>query len=350
MLSVDNEEEELLRRRIQRTLLEQLQYPFMTDRYEQLVEAHPQTFKWIFCSSNEWQSRWTDFGKWLEEDHGIYWINGKPASGKSTLMKHIYDDPRTKKHLQNWSQRYNTKHIPYCLATFFFWNTGTSLQKSQDGLLRSLLFQVLGQHPYLIHLVFPTRWAQHYTGTLNIGQEIRKEPWSSRQLHDAFERLIRQTQYPLKICFCIDGLDEFSGDAEQLCLFFQRLGEISKNTKICLSSRPWVEFKRNFKDCARLRLQDFTRDDIRLYVNDILNKSAVFRQLAACDKNLASELAREIKDRAEGVFLWVQVVCRLLLKGVNNSDTIPQLWARLKSFPTELNALYQSILINLVSD
>lgn len=344
MLSVGHKEEQLLRRTIQQTLLELLQYPYMTGRYEQLMEAHPETFGWIFCNSDEWEFPWTNFEKWLRYGQGIYWVNGKPASGKSTLMKHIYDDTRTRRYLEQWGQKGSAGSAPCCLATFFFWSTGTTLQKSQNGLLRSLLFQVLGQHPDLIPLALPARWIELYTGTLSIGERIHPNPWSSTELYEAFERLIRQTQYPLKICFLIDGLDEFSGDKEQLCLFFKRLSTMSDATKICLSSRPWVEFKNNFEDCASLRLQDLTARDISRYINDKLNSSAVFTKLATRNTELASNLSSEIVNRAEGVFLWVDIVVHLLLKGINNRDTIPQLWTRLRSFPSELHGLYESIL------
>lgn len=210
MLSVNDEEEKALRRTVQKQILEMLRYPYMTDRYEQLVEAHPDTFEWIFSDSDSWKFPWTDFGKWLREGEGIYWIKGKPASGKSTLMKHIYDDRRTRQYLEQWSQKGSASAVPCCLATFFFWSTGTMMQKSQEGLLRSLLFQILGQYPQLIPLVFPLRWAQIYIGSSTLGQEIQPESWSSKQLHDAFERLTRQTKYPLKICFCIDGLTNFT--------------------------------------------------------------------------------------------------------------------------------------------
>jgi hypothetical protein len=262
-------------------------------------------------------------------------------------MKHIYDDRRTKGYLQQWSRTRTAGTVPFCLATFFFWSTGTVLQKSQDGLLRSLLFQVLGQHPELIPIVFSVRWAQLYSGKLSLGQEVHPDPWSSRQLHDALECLIQQTQYPLNMCFCIDGLDEFNGDTEQLCLFFKRLSAMSVNLKICVSSRPWVAFKHNFEGGASLRLQDLSAKDISTYVNDKLKASVAFTQLAARDGDLTLELTKDIVARAEGVFLWVKVVIHLLLQGVNNRDTIPQLWARLRSFPRELNGLYQLILTQI---
>ncbi|KAH8751177.1 hypothetical protein BGZ57DRAFT_775112, partial [Hyaloscypha finlandica] len=72
-----------------------------------------------------------------------------------------------------------------------------------------------------------------------------------------------------------------------------------------------------------LKLQDLTTNDIVTYVNDKLYRSTAFITLAIHNRDLASRLAKEIIIRAEGVFLWVKVVIRLLLKGINNWDTIP---------------------------
>ena len=52
------------------------------DRREQVQDAHRETFRWIFQSDHE-----TGFAKWLPSGDGIFWIHGKPASGKSTLIK-----------------------------------------------------------------------------------------------------------------------------------------------------------------------------------------------------------------------------------------------------------------------
>ena len=58
-------------------------------RLEEIKEAYKTTFDWIFENSE------LDFCSWLQNGSGIYWINGKPGSGKSTLMKHVYRHPRT---------------------------------------------------------------------------------------------------------------------------------------------------------------------------------------------------------------------------------------------------------------
>jgi hypothetical protein len=64
--------------------------------------------------------------------------------------------------------------------------------------------------------------------------------WKLTQLKDALRALSNQTVLLLKICFIIDGLDEFdgdNGDYEELGALFQEIIR-SKSTKVCLSNRP----------------------------------------------------------------------------------------------------------------
>jgi hypothetical protein len=70
-------------------ILESLRYDAINLRYEAVPEAHEQTFAWILQPNHgETESEWSDFAQWLQEGEGIFWINGKAGSGKSTLMKY----------------------------------------------------------------------------------------------------------------------------------------------------------------------------------------------------------------------------------------------------------------------
>lgn len=342
MLNVSEEDEKQLQNYVSRTILKTLSFPRMTNRYENILEAHPETYQWIFSDAAEGTLPWSNFRSWLQEDGEIYWISGKAGSGKSTLMKYIFDNPKTLQCLQTWS-RTNTEVTPCCVASFFFWNSGTEIQKSQQGLLRALLLQVLMKNPDLAPIVFPSVWAQVYAAPMDHDRALGTT-WSLRQLHEGLERLILQKQYPLKICFFVDGLDEYSGNSESLCTLFKNLSTKNKRVKFCLSSRPWVQFQQNFVNCAKLRLHDLTFQDIGAYVNDKFRQSPAFTKLADSDGNLASSLVREITEGAQGVFLWVKVVVQLLLQGVNNRDSIAQLWKRLRSIPKDLYPLYTFML------
>ncbi|KAH8773150.1 hypothetical protein F5882DRAFT_172339 [Hyaloscypha sp. PMI_1271] len=162
MLNVSKSAESKLRSDVYLEICSSLQYPTMTHRYEDVLEAYPETFEWAFHDPTKEQLPWDNLAHWLEQSHGIYWVNGKAGSGKSTFMKHLYDDRRTRKYLKTWAG-----NAPLCVASFFFWNSGSREQKSQIGLLRSLLFQLFSQHPNLIPIVLPELWAKTYSNAVN---------------------------------------------------------------------------------------------------------------------------------------------------------------------------------------
>ncbi len=59
-------------------------------------------------------------------------------------MKFIYRDERFHRYLTAWSGS-----VPLVTASFSAWNAGSPLQKSLEGLLRSLLYDLLAQLPAL---------------------------------------------------------------------------------------------------------------------------------------------------------------------------------------------------------
>jgi hypothetical protein len=345
MNEVSRFQETRARKYVQNWILQGLRYPSMTYRYESIVEAYPETFDWVFRESTEEQRSWSNFSNWLESGSGVYWINGKAGSGKSTLMKHIFDDSRTRRHLEAWAQKSTEgcDSAPLCLATFFFWNSGDPSQKSQPGLLRALLVQVLKLCPDLIPIIAPHYWERGYSAIITGKGFGGSDPtWNLRQLIDAFKALISQTSIPLKLCFLVDGFDEFEGDHEEMAALFK---EVTKSTtvKICLSSRPWVVFQETYCSCPSMRLQDLTFHDIKIYVDGKFDSNPAFRRLAAEEPELAEVLRNEVVARADGVFLWVQIVVKSLLDGMRNHDDIDILRERLERMPRELEPLYKHL-------
>jgi hypothetical protein len=84
-------------------LLNKLGFPEIVQRQERIPKALQNTFEWVYQEPKPDQN-WTSFIEWLACGNGIYWITGKPGSGKSTLMKFIHGDDRTVLHLREWSK------------------------------------------------------------------------------------------------------------------------------------------------------------------------------------------------------------------------------------------------------
>jgi hypothetical protein len=339
---------------VQDSILASLAYPSMTERYQDIIEAHPKTFQWVFENPTADQLPWSNFSEWLIKGSGVYWINGKAGSGKSTLLKHIFDDPRTKQYLMMWAKkviRREHQPPPLCLATFFFWNSGSPEQKSQSGLLRALLYQVLSSCPDLVSVILPELWSEIYSVSikdLSHHHTSISKGWTLRNLSQAFLKLIRQRRVPLKLCFLVDGLDEFDGDHEEMAALFKEVTD-NPDVKICLSSRPWVVFQKMYCSCPSLRLQDLTFPDIKYYVSDKFERNTAFRDLESEEPESALLLRNEVVEKAEGVFLWVKIVVNSLLLGLTNEDHIEILRERLRLMPPELIPLYR-YLISLIDE
>lgn len=306
----------------------------MTDRVDEVSLAHQRTFEWIFRNPVTDQKPWTNFLDWLRYGTGCYWINGKAGSGKSTLMKYIYGDARTTTALELWAGQ-----STIITSSFFFWNLGSLLQKTQSGLLRSLLFDILERHQGLIPSVFP-RLCRAVLADKTATPLV--EP-SFAELRQAFLKLVGQASISLKMCFFIDGIDEFDGIFEELLELIMAISS-SPYVKFVLSSRPipiCVDF---FSQHAKLRLQDLTHDDIRFYVEDKLAGNVHMSRLKETEGALATNLIMEVCDKASGVFLWVMLVVRSLLQGLRNFDRISDLRHRLEELPADLESLYQHML------
>jgi predicted NACHT family NTPase len=168
------------------------------------------------------------------------------------------------------------------------------------------------------------------------------EPPSRAELKRALMRLVDQQEIPVRLFLLIDGLDEYDGsdmDMAELADFFKSV-TASPNVKALISSRPLLVFEDNFAHLPSLRLQDLTFNDILTYVNDTLGAHHGMMQLAKLDKRRAHALLRDIVNASSGVFLWVRLVVRSLLEGLQNFDHLSDLEYRVRQLPPDLEDLY----------
>ncbi|RFU34867.1 hypothetical protein B7463_g1457, partial [Scytalidium lignicola] len=319
-------------RRFAKLVTNHLRFGDMKDREDTIAEAHRKTFEWIFHDPGTEQKPWSSFIDWLQSDSDIYWITGKAGSGKSTLMKYIYRDPRMVQNLNTWA---STSGL--VIAGFFFWNSGTSLQMSQIGLLRSLLCQILYSKPSFAASLFPGDWEMYAIFGL------RPHDFSFPELRRAFRALKQACVEETKLCLFVDGLDEFDGKPTDIIDLFKDI-ITSPQIKICTSSRPWVVFEEEFRTVPSLRLQDLTEPDIKLFISEKFQGNSMFSEIQKHEEKFAQDLISSVSERASGVFLWVHLVVQSLLEGLSSGDRISDLQVRLDTIPGDLEGLFQKIL------
>lgn len=231
-------------------------------------------------------------------------------------MKFLEGHETTWDLLREWS--HPMRLVP---ASFYFWNAGTHMQKSLEGLLQSLLHMTLSHCPNLIPVVCGSRWSSAAGQISN--------PWLLPELQDAFAALKSQEEIPTKFYFHIDGLDEYDGD-------------LFRVIKICVSSRPWNEFQHTIGNSnnGSLQLHLFTRRDIELFAREsILN-----HRIETVEDDFYNGIIHEIGERSQGVFLWVRLVVHSLRDGIFNGDPISLLRKRLEELPSDLEDFFEHIL------
>ncbi|KAL2795439.1 hypothetical protein BJX66DRAFT_302074 [Aspergillus keveii] len=309
----------------QQEILDTLDFREMDSRYSSIKKEHEETFQWIFKNPD------LGFFEWLKTGNGVFWIEGKAGSGKSTLIKYLVKADYTRAALREWAG-----DCQLLMASHFFWAGGSTMQKSQEGLLRTILFQVLRKYPNLLPNVCVKRWKNE------------KQPYSSNwdydELVETLDLISRQTLSHTRFCFFVDGLDEFSGHQQSLVELVNNVAT-SPSIKICVSSRPWNPFVKAFDSkVPQLKLETLTKGDIQKYVDDKLSTRLSSADYGTDERR---EIAEQIVSRARGVFLWVYLVIDSLLRGLDEGDDIKDMRRRLDCLPDDLEDFFKRILLTI---
>ncbi|CAI4213161.1 unnamed protein product [Parascedosporium putredinis] len=304
---------------VKQRILRQLIFDELPRRREQIYRADDETCGWVFDTDKldpetrgDNRSRASqEIVEWLRGSNGVLHISGKAGSGKSTLVRYIAQQQRTMQELATWAGE-----KPLIKADFYFWNSGSELQRSQQGFFRSLLFEVLRSAPDLIGEVFPGLWSR-YQGS-----------WT------------KESGY--KFCFFIDGLDEYEGDImaqEELALRLVQWAEMD-NVKILTAARPHHEYNGILaRRDNTIHLHTLNKPDIEAYCKTRFAKDRI-----ACREGKSLDpIVEKISSSAEGIFLWAFLVVNKLLEAMRQGDPLHVVRKKLDETPKELNELYTNL-------
>jgi len=311
-------------------------------RLNHLAKIKPKYLEWIWdrkegsgdttdavAASSDMKDRDSaGFVEWLMSDQPMFWVSGKPGSGKFTLMKYLSDLNREPEPLLcitgcQW-------HIVYF---FFDFRASKSVANSLEGMLRSLLAQLVRCSAAVARHVRSTDLGQHVLGGFrNIAYDL---------LESTMFSCLQATES--RVCVIIDGLDEFEGEFEgsyrDLIASLKCLARDSV-AKICVSGRPESAFEHAFVKVPRIKMQDFNHGTIVAYTTDLLSAYAN----DFLDATSVEELVNEIADESLGVFLWVHLVCNDCVNGMFAHETMGELQRRVEFYPRKLDEVYERML------
>jgi hypothetical protein len=333
-------------------IVESLKYPQMNDREWQIHAADDSTLGDLFIGEEFKNHPQTmSLLTFLEKGSGLFWIQGKPASGKSTLMKYLLSRSSGADKLWTCS---DTREVIF--VGHFCWVAGSTSQRSLQGLLQSVLYQVLQADLALVPVACSSQWSSGSSPT----------QWHEKDLWSCLFAAVQASDK--RFCFFIDGLDELQPERDHV-LLSKALNRLSShgNVKVVVSSRPWAAFERDLKHDDRIfTMQENNRLAIIRYIRNELNTHAIdesFTQVSwdcinenpdGCPPihhhDEAHDLAARIAMRANGVFLWVALVMKAVCWHIALGCPVSVLNSYVDKLPTELGDYVQSMIFKRIHE
>lgn len=266
----------------------------------------PGTCDWI--TSNDIFKNWLQSGCSPIHDRLLV-ISGTHGCGKTVLASSIVTGL--------------TKDTQYSL--FFAFSSSDGSRQTSDNLIRTILYQLLHEtsSQEAVDIVHQLRLK---------GQPTTSELW---------EVFIRMTSSLTKPVYCtVDGIDECSDFNHSMCLKIMHILRLCPNLRIVLLGRPHV-VRANAEHLDSLAI-DLTSAllsrDIESFLENEIAQSALLSL-----PELRKTIFTTLKDRSDGMFLWV----RLMVDDLKRSSSRSELKVRLESLPCGLEEAYHTAFLRL---
>ncbi|CAG9992097.1 unnamed protein product [Clonostachys byssicola] len=324
-------------------LQKSLEYPDMNSRRNAILEPRDATFGRIFRSytntinsSNSPNTKaidkvWQSFVDWLRSHEPVFWIQGKPGAGKSTLMKYIVNHEETQKLLGQWCPQSR-------ILSHYFWKIGSTMENNLQGLYCSLIHQLIDENEAI------------FTRILHEFPFVKKKTyvndWSTPELDSVLDYILDSAVDRNPVCIFIDGLDEYRGGQKDLIGRMKGFSQ-HEQVKLCVSSRPEERLLEGFDTTPNLKLQDLTKPDM---ISSIEERLGVFERRGQISSETLDTIAKLLIVKAEGVFLWLQLTLQSIENGIENEDSNEFLIMRLKDLPSDIMDLYADMWTRLNQD
>ena len=277
-------------------------------------------YKWILRTKE-----YAAFTDWSDDKSDLrpcrlLWIKGHAGTGKTMLLigiiRELADQPSI---------------LAPSLSYFFCQGTGDKTLSSATTTLRSLIWLLLFQQPYLIsHL----QSIYEYTGP-----SIFHDRNAFGVLSDAFKSMLKDPQLS-STYLIIDALDECDQGWVELVELISSSLTLSDKVKWLVSSRPEVKLKNPDTTGSLVELDS---QNLAGPVNAYIDyKLSVLKGKDGYDDDTLAEVSREIRQRAMNTFLWVALVFKALdsVEGWDAVDII-------KRIPGGLTELYDHMMTRI---
>ncbi|KAL9025906.1 MAG: hypothetical protein Q9196_005347 [Gyalolechia fulgens] len=265
----------------------------------------------------EWFTNDTNYEAWssgFEQIPKLFWLSGKPATGKSTIAAHVV------------RQLYDSN----LGCSYFFFKHGDRTKSSVATMLRSVAYQMALTNPQIRTGIL----SMHESGIV-IDADDERTLWRS-----LFVSRIFRTDFHQPYFWIIDALDECT----DFGCFLPMLAKIDKKIplRVLVTSRPssviqTLLSQEKLYTVGKEVTVESSYEDIRIVLE------ANTRLLPMDDPAACQGLIARILDKSNGCFLWASLV----LKELETTHSEQQIQEVLDSVPSEMDSLYTRILDNM---
>jgi hypothetical protein len=285
-------------------LLQLLRFPELEERQMAIKDAFETTCEW-FLQTDQYRC-WADPSTNRKERCAFLSVNGEAGSGKSTLMKFLFN-------------HHSARRPEHHAIAYFPTSQGSEGQKTAKGAYRSFLVQILRG-------METVRCGSHVLDQLIKCGQAKMHTASLREL---LEHLVPQFGRPIYLF--VDALDEcLDSDVRDITACLGRLVELCAKKKmrigICVSSKPGSDLTNSTWPTVVLEKQDGHSKDINKYTE---------HSLRIPNRSLAREVQQELSRKACGSFLWATLAIGML-----NTESEYAVKDRLEVMPSGLCELY----------
>lgn len=321
-------------KRLLQEALDSLPFPNMHFRHATIQSAHVETCGWILETPE--LTNWSYRHERSDMRSRCLWIKSKPGAGKSTIMKFIarHAEEQAKRKAERLSlKRIQQQSVDESdgeeINIYFFFNArGNQLERTAEGMYRSIIHQLYNQQTEKKHRT----WLTAHNKPMLTGWE-----WPLEVLQTTFEDAVLVTGDGRVTCY-IDALDECDeAQVRGVVSFFEQLCEQAATGgvrfRVCFASRHYPRI--SVKNCLEIVLEDQRghREDIHKYISTRL-------RILTPD---VDEIRTELYSRADGIFLWVVLAVKLLNQESDRGRNYA-LRQRLTEIPNGLNNVFRNIL------
>lgn len=278
----------------------------MNLREQNVISALENTCTWLLQDS--------EYLRWLDQRHGIFWIKGDPGAGKSTIMKNI--------------SRHAIKDENAIVVSYFFHGTGAAIQHDCLGMIRSLLHQLMVQISDVCSKVTDIFFMKQ---TKRTKRKFAPSPpfyeLSRKDLKQTFLTCIAEAAKAYHIQIYIDALDECNEEAVvHIREFFRGLAD-----SVCV----FLSCRRNFPLVAsegesEVLVEPKNARDIETYLRHHFGQDR-------------EQVRDRILQKKPSNFLWVKLVTDQVHSWIMKDEPVQIILNKVVSLPIGLDDLYEVI-------